>query len=86
MYDLLQIRQSLEKNVGRRVRVTSRKGKKHSMVARGVIESTYPSIFIVRLDHASCPTEEDRRVAYSYTDILTKTVELALYKEPVLAH
>ena len=81
---LSQIRNSLERNIGRRVKVTARKGRKKSIVTKGVIESTYPSIFIVRLDALPQHADDDRRVAYSYTDILTKSVELALYKEPAV--
>ena len=82
--ELSQIRHSLENNVGRRVRVTAKKGRKKSIVTRGVLESIYPSIFIVKLDSIPTQAVDDRRVAYSYTDILTKTVELALYKESVI--
>ena len=37
----------------------------------GVIEQTYPSIFIVRLDD-----DTQRKVTYSYSDVLTKTVQI----------
>ena len=77
--ELLQIKSSLERHIGRRVRLTSKKGRKKSLITKGVIESTYPSIFIVKLDAVPQQSLEDRRVAYSYTDVLTKTVELALY-------
>jgi len=42
------------------------------MEAEGVIESIYPNIFVIKLseDHALS------RVTYSYTDVLTETVEL----------
>lgn len=77
--ELVQIRKNLEKHVGRRVKLTSKKGRKKTLITKGVIESTYPSIFIVRLDALPRQAVDDRRVAYSYIDVLTKTVELALY-------
>ena len=77
--EIIHIRESLEKHVGRRVKLTSKKGRKKTLVSKGVIESTYPSIFIVKLDALPRQALDDRRVAYSYIDVLTKTVELALY-------
>ena len=43
--ELNVIRQSIEDNVGNKVRLTSKKGKKKAVIRHGVIESTYPSIF-----------------------------------------
>ena len=45
----------------------------------GVIESTYPSIFTVKLDNQSEFFTSEQRVSYSYTDVLTKSVELVIY-------
>ena len=45
------------------------------MVERvGVSERTYPNIFVVRLDEK----KSERRVSYSYSDVLTSTVELVV--------
>ena len=38
-----------------------------------VIEKAYPNIFIVKYE------ENDRNVTYSYTDILTRTVEVQVF-------
>ena len=46
-------------------------GRKRITVNNGVIEQTYPSIFIVRLDD-----DTQRKVTYSYSDVLTKTVQI----------
>lgn len=74
--DLVKIKSNLSDNVGSKVRLKSKRGRKQIVEREGVIESTYPSIFIVKLDtHDDIPTTE-RRVSYSYTDVLTKTVEL----------
>ena len=43
------IRESLEKEIGNKVRVTTKEGRKKIVVRRGVIEKTYPSLFVVRL-------------------------------------
>ncbi|NLY43071.1 MAG: Veg protein [Clostridiaceae bacterium] len=73
--DLFRIKKSLESNIGKRVRLTAKKGRKKSVIRQGIIESTYPSIFVIKLDNDS---EITRRVSYSYTDVLTKTVELVV--------
>ena len=45
-------------------------------IAEGVITKSYPSIFTVRLfDDGDL---SDRMVSYSYTDVLTKDVQLVI--------
>jgi len=76
--DLDNIRHSLKGSIGSKIRIVTKKGKNKTIVKRGVLEGAYPSIFVVKLDN----TEEsvvDRRVSYSYTDILTKAVEIAIF-------
>ncbi|NLB80338.1 MAG: Veg protein [Clostridiaceae bacterium] len=76
--ELLQIRTALELNVGKRVCLTARKGKKKSVVRQGTIENTFPSIFTVKIENGNgCATRTSRIVSYSYTDILTKAIEIA---------
>ena len=77
--DLDKVKKSLQQNIGRKVRLTSKKGRKSAIVRRGVIENIYPSIFTIRLDRVADDTE-NRRVSFSYTDVLTKTVEIVMYK------
>lgn len=79
--DIALVKKSLQKNIGRKVRLTSKKGRKSTIVRRGIIESTYPSIFTVRLDCSQEPETESRCVSFSYADVLTHTVEIAMYKQ-----
>ena len=74
--DLTKIKSSLSDNVGHKVKLTAKKGRKQTVTREGVIESTYPSIFIIKLNTPSDSSE--RRVSYSYTDVLTRTVELII--------
>ncbi|OQB12390.1 MAG: hypothetical protein BWY15_02218 [Firmicutes bacterium ADurb.Bin193] len=76
--ELIRIRSALEKSVGQKVRLTAKKGRKKAVVRHGVIEETFPSIFTVKLDNTieQLPSSS-RRVSYSYTDILTKVIEIA---------
>lgn len=77
--DLSKIKSSLTDNVGHKVRLTAKKGRKQIVTREGVIENTYPSIFTVKLDNQSEFFTSERRVSYSYTDVLTKSVELVIY-------
>ena len=78
--DLSRIKTNLEGSIGQRVKLTARKGRKKATIRLGVIESIHPSIFTVKLDTVSpfCESVPTRRVSYSYTDILTNSVELVL--------
>ena len=80
-HDLDRIKSDLQGSVGQKVRLTAKKGRKKSIVRQGVIESTYPSIFIVKLETSEDQSFTDRRVSYSYIDVLTKSVELFMYGE-----
>ncbi len=75
---IARIKSGLDGHVGQKVIVKANKGRKKVVERRGVLEKTYPSIFVVRL-------EDDRlvgrRVSYSYTDVLTRTVELSIAGE-----
>jgi len=40
-----------------------------------VLERTYPSIFVVRVDEENY----NQRLSFTYADVLTETVELSLF-------
>ena len=65
------IKQSIEDHVGEKVTLKANGGRKKILVNNGTIESAHPSIFVVRLDN-----DIQRTVSYSYSDVLTKTVQL----------
>jgi len=74
--ELIGIKENLAENVGSKVKLKSKHGRKKVVVREGVIENTYPSIFTVMLDAEDDVVTSERRVSYSYADVLTKTVEL----------
>ena len=74
--DLVKIKSGIAGNVGHKVRLKSKQGRKQIIVREGVIENTYPSIFTVKLDVQNDIPTSERRVSYSYTDVLTKAVEV----------
>ena len=65
------IKRDIESHVGERVTLKANGGRRKVLVNNGVIEKTYPSIFVIRLDN-----DNTRTVTYSYSDVLTKTVQI----------
>ncbi|MCL8208354.1 MAG: Veg family protein [Actinomycetia bacterium] len=69
------IKRELESHVGEKIRLKANKGRKKIDEKEGILEKTYPHIFVVRIEEGNV---SERRVSYSYADILTETVELIL--------
>ncbi|WP_315081492.1 Veg family protein [uncultured Clostridium sp.] len=65
------IKKDIEKHVGDKVTLRANGGRKKILVNDGVIDSVYDSIFVIKLK-----TDTPRTVTYSYSDVLTKTVQL----------
>jgi len=76
--ELTQIKKDIETCIGQKVQLRTNKGRKKTFIKEGVLENTYPSIFVVKFEN---DFETTRRVSYSYTDILTKAVELVICKD-----
>ncbi|TYP46574.1 Veg family protein [Thermosediminibacter litoriperuensis] len=72
---LLKIKKSIEPYVGKKVRIKANRGRKKTFEKEGILEKVYPSIFVVRVEESP---ELVRRISYSYSDILTETVQLTL--------
>lgn len=70
-----QIRKELESCVGKRIQLKANKGRKKTFVKEGIVENAYPSIFTVCFENEF---NSSRMVSYSYTDILTHTVEVKI--------
>jgi len=74
---IAQIRSDIQGHVGERVRVRANKGRRKIEEREGTLEDTYPNLFIVRLDE----DQHNRRVSYTYADILTEVVELTVFDD-----
>lgn len=68
-----QIRKELEGYVGKRIQLKANKGRKKTFIKEGIVDNVYPSIFTVKFEN---DFNNSRRVSFSYTDVLTKTVEI----------
>jgi uncharacterized protein Veg len=78
--ELDKIKSDLEDNIGSKIKFASKRGRKKRTVRNGVIESTYANVFVIKVDSLNEEEIAERRVSYTYADILTKNVELALCK------
>ncbi len=72
---LSKIRKDVEDCVGKKVILKANKGRKKTTVREGILESAYPSIFVVKISN---DYDSVRRVSYTYSDILTETVEVTI--------
>ncbi|KEH98928.1 hypothetical protein Z968_00070 [Clostridium novyi A str. 4552] len=68
---LASIKDKMDNHVGEKVTLKANNGRRKIVVNSGVLEKTYPSIFLVRLQD-----DTQRTVTYSYSDVLTKTVQI----------
>lgn len=71
-----QVRKAVADQIGRRVKIRTNRGRQKIEINEGVITESYPSIFVVKLDD----DEHHRTLSFSYSDILTKDVQLLLCK------
>ena len=70
-----RIRRDIEKCVGRSVILRANKGRKKTIVREGILEAAYPNLFIVVISNEY---DSSRKVSYTYTDVLTGTVEITV--------
>lgn len=73
--DVSLVKNDIERYLGSKVKLESNKGRHKSVVNVGIISDVYPSIFTVQLFEGKIPS---RKLSFSYTDVLTNTVEITL--------
>ena len=72
---LSDIKRDLVSFVGSKIRLKANRGRNRIVEREGVLESIYPNIFVIKLNERKI----ERRVSYTYADVLTETVELFVY-------
>lgn len=73
---LSEIKSTLDSYIGKKIRLKANSGRRKTIERTGILEETYPSVFIVKLDEDHHAFE---RVSYSYADVLTESVELTIF-------
>lgn len=70
------VRREVAKHLGSKVVVRSNLGRHKYDVTEGVISEIYPSIFLIKVRNEA--EDSFQTVSYSYTDVITKDVQLTL--------
>lgn len=70
--NIYEVRKNIEECVGQKVLLRGSLGRNKTFEKEGTLVNTYPNIFVVKMD------DSQRNVTYSYTDVLTKSVELGI--------
>lgn len=71
--DISNLKTDILEKVGQKIIVKGSLGRSKAFEKEATIEKAYPNIFVVKYE------ENDRNVTYSYTDVLTRTVEVDVY-------
>ena len=71
--DIANLKTDIVEKVGQKIIVKGSLGRSRAFEKEATIEKAYPNIFVVKYE------ENDRNVTYSYTDVLTRTVEVEVF-------
>ena len=71
--DITDLKTDIGEMIGQKIVVRGSLGRSKSFEKEATIEKVYPNIFVVKYE------ENNRNVTYSYTDVLTRTVEVDVF-------
>jgi len=71
--DITNLKTDIGDMIGQKVIVKGSLGRSKTFEKEATIQKAYPNIFVVKYE------DNERNVTYSYTDILTRTVQLDVY-------
>ena len=71
--DITNLKTDIIENIGQKIIVKGSLGRSKVFEKEATIEKAYPNIFVVKYE------DNQRNVTYSYTDILTKTVQVDVF-------
>lgn len=71
--DIANIKTDIFDKIGQKIIVKGSLGRSREFEKEGTIEKAYSNIFVVKYE------ENDRTASYTYTDLLTRTVEVDVF-------
>ena len=71
--DIMNLKTDIGEMIGQKIIVKGSLGRSKPYEEQATIEKTYPNIFVVKYE------ENQRSVTYTYTDVLTRAVEVQVY-------
>jgi len=69
----MNLKTDIDEMIGQKIIVKGSLGRNKSFEKEATIEKAYSNIFVVKYE------ENERNVTYSYTDVLTRTVEVQVF-------
>ena len=71
--DITNLKTDINEMIGQKIMVKGSLGRSKTFEKEGTIEKAYSNLFIVKYE------ENDRTASYTYTDLLTRTVEVDVF-------
>jgi len=71
--DITSLKTNIGEMIGQKIIVKGSLGRNKPFEKEATVESAYSNLFIVKYD------ENERNVSYTYTDVLTRNVEVQVY-------
>lgn len=71
--EIANLKTEIDDMIGKKVVVKGSLGRSKTFEKEATIEKAYPNIFVVKYN------ENERNVTYSYTDVLTRTVQVDVF-------
>lgn len=71
--DILNLKTDITQKIGQKIMVKGTSGRSRFFEKEATIEKAYPNLFVVKYD------EDNGNVTFSYTDVLTRTVEVKVF-------
>ena len=71
--DIASLKTDINEKIGQKIIVKGSLGRCKSFEKEATIEKAYPNIFVIKYE------DDEGNVTYSYTDVLTRTVEVDVF-------
>ena len=71
--DISNLKTDINDKIGQKIIVKGSLGRSKEFAKEGTIEKAYSNLFVVKYE------ENDRTASYTYTDLLTRTVEVDVF-------
>ena len=71
--DISSLKTDINDKIGQKIIVKGSLGRSKEFAKEGTIEKAYSNLFVVKYE------ENDRTASYTYTDLLTRTVEVDVF-------
>ena len=71
--DITSLKTDIDEKIGQKIIVKGSLGRSKTFEKEATIEKAYPNLFVIKFE------ENNRNVSYSYTDILTRTIEVDVF-------